>query len=99
MDTAVCSKTGNRGDANPTSHDCGGQTREITDCGYSAEKQRIYPVFEQTLRAEVFLILCFVAPRSQIRADMLRRRFAHKTKNPLSGGIHSFLRAAGEWAG
>lgn len=33
----------------------------------------------------------FVAPRSQIRADMLPRRFAPQSKNPLSGGLHSFL--------
>jgi len=38
-----------------------------------------------------FLALCFVAPRSQIHADMLPRRSAHRAKNPLSGGVHSFL--------
>jgi hypothetical protein len=36
------------------------------------------------------LDLCFVAPRSQIHADMLPRRSAHKSKNPLSDGFHSF---------
>jgi outer membrane protein, multidrug efflux system len=35
--------------------------------------------------------LCFVAPRSQILAGMPPRRSTHKTKNPLSGGLHSFL--------
>jgi hypothetical protein len=48
------------------------------------------PVFDETLRAEVFLILCFVAPRSRIHADTLPRRSAHKTKIPLSGGVQSF---------
>ena len=60
-------------------------------CGSSTEEQRSRrPVFDETLRAEVFLSLCFVAPRSQIHSDMLPRRFAHKAKNPLSGGIHNF---------
>jgi hypothetical protein len=48
-------------------------------------------VFDETLRAEVFLSLCFVASRSQILADMLPRRSALKAKNPFSGGVHSFL--------
>jgi hypothetical protein len=51
-------------------------------------------VFDETLRAEVFSSLCIVAPRSQIRADMRPRHSAQKTKNPLSGDIHNFLRAA-----
>ena len=60
--------------------------------GSSTEEQRSRrPVFDETLRAEVFLSLCFVASRSQILEDMLPRRFAHKAKNPLSGCIHSFL--------
>ena len=64
-------------------------------CGSSTEEQRSRrPVFDETLRAEVFLALCFVAPRSQIRADMLARRSAHKSKNPLSGGGHSFLKGS-----
>ena len=61
-------------------------------CGSLTEEQRSRrPVFDETLRAEVFLALCFVAPRSQIHSDMLPRRSAHKSKNPLSGGVHSFL--------
>ena len=46
--------------------------------------------FWETLRAEVVLALCFVAPRSQIQADMLTRLSAHKAKNPLSG-VQNFL--------
>ena len=48
-------------------------------------------VFAETLRAEVFLDLCFVVPRSQIHADMRPRHFAHTSKNPLSSGAQSFL--------
>jgi hypothetical protein len=82
MDAAVSSKTGRRQ----------GATKENILYGSSTEEQRSRrPVFDETLRAKVFLALCFVAPRSQIHADMLPRRFAHKTKNPLSGRVHSFL--------
>src|SRR5579862_5080313 len=81
MNTAICSKIWHRRGAKiPASH----------NYGSAAEKQRNYQVFEQTLRAEVFLVLCFVAPRSQIRAD-IPHHFAHKTKNPLTGGIPGFL--------
>ena len=81
MDIAVSSKTGRRR----------GATKENILYGSSTEEQRSRrPVFDETLRAEVFLALCFVAPRSQILEDMLPRRFAHKAKNPLSGGVHSF---------
>ena len=61
--------------------------------GYSTEEQRSRrPVFDETLRAEVFLPLCIVAPRSQIRLDRrFRSRFPREAKNPLSGGVHSFL--------
>ena len=59
--------------------------------GSSTEEQRSRRVvFDETLRAEALLIFCFVAPRSQITADMLPRRSAHKTKITLSGGVHSF---------
>ena len=82
MDTAVSSKTGRRR----------GATKENIFHGSSTEEQRRRrPVFDETLRAEVFLTLRFVAPRSQIHADMLARRFARKAKNPLSGGVQSFL--------
>src|ERR1700739_3011183 len=57
MDTAVSSKTGRRR----------GATKENILYGSSTEEQRSRrPVFDETLRAEVFLALCFVAPRSQI---------------------------------
>ena len=82
MDTAVSSKTGRRR----------GATKENTLYGSSTEEQQSRrPVFDETLRAEVFLVLRFVAPRSQIHADMFPPRSALKTKNPLSGGVHSFL--------
>ena len=82
MDTAVTSKTGRRQ----------GATKENTLYGSSTEEQRSRrPVLEVTLRAEVFLALCFVAPQSKILTDMFPRRFAHKAKNPLSGGVRSFL--------
>ena len=82
MDTAVSSKTGRRQ----------GATKENILYGYSTEEQRSRrPVFDETLRAEVFLALGFVAPRLQIHADMLARRSAPKAKNPLSGGVQSFL--------
>jgi hypothetical protein len=82
MDTAVSSKTGRRR----------GATKENILYVSSTEEQRSRrPVFDETLRAEVFLSLYFVAPRSQILGDMLPRRSAHKAKNPLSGGVHSFL--------
>jgi hypothetical protein len=81
MDTAVSSKTGRRR----------GATKENTLHGSSTEEQQSRrPVFDETLRAEVFLILCFVTPRSRIHEDTLPRRSAHKTKNPLSGGVQSF---------
>ena len=81
MDTAVSSKTGRRR----------GVTRENILYGYLTEEQRSRrPVFDETLRAEALLPLFFVAPRSQILADMLPRRSAHKTKISLSGGIQSF---------
>ena len=82
MNTAVSSKTGRRR----------GATKENTRYGSSTEEQRSRRlVFDETLRAEVFLSLCFVAPRSQILADMLPRRSAHKAKNPFRGGVHSLL--------
>jgi hypothetical protein len=82
MDVAVSSKTGRRR----------GATKENTLYGSLTEEQRSRrPVFDETFRAEVFLSLCFVAPRSQIPADMLPRRSALKAKNPFSGGVHSFL--------
>ena len=85
MNTAVSSKTGRRR----------GATKENTLYGSLTEEQRSRRlVFDETLRAEVLLSLCFVAPWSQIRSDMLPRRFALKAKNPVSGGIHSFLQAA-----
>jgi hypothetical protein len=81
MDTAVSSKTGRRR----------GATKENTLYGSSTEKQRSRRlIFGETLRADAFLVLRFVAPRSQIRVDMLPRRFALKNKNPLSGGVYSF---------
>ena len=81
MDTAVSSKIERRRDA-------AGEHQN----GSSTEEQRSRrPVFYETLWAEVLLDLCFVAPRSQIHADMLPRPSAHKSKNPLSGGVHSFL--------
>jgi hypothetical protein len=82
MNTAVSSKIGRRQ----------GATKENTLYGSSTEEQRSRRlVFDETLRAEVFLPLCFVAPRSQIPADMLPRRSALKAKNPFSGCVHSFL--------
>src|SRR6516165_3093867 len=82
MDTAVSSKTGHRR----------GARKENILQGSSTEEQRSRrPVFDETLRAEVFLALRFVAPHSQIHSDMLARHFAHKAKNPLSGGVQSFL--------
>jgi hypothetical protein len=60
--------------------------------GSSTEEQRSRRlVFDETLRAEVLLSLCFVAPRSQIPVDMLPRRSALKAKHPFCGGVHSFL--------
>ena len=50
----------------------------------------IYFVFIDSL-AEVFLNLFFVAPQLQTRQGMRLRRSANKSKNPLSGGGHSFL--------
>jgi hypothetical protein len=71
MNTAVSSKTGRRR----------GATKENTLYGSLTEEQRSHrPVFDETLRAEVFLPLRFVAPRSQILADMLPRRSALKAK-------------------
>jgi hypothetical protein len=82
MNTAVSSKTGRRR----------GATKENTLYGSLTEEQRSRRLaFDETLRAEVFFSLCFVAPRSQILADMLPRRSALKAKNPFSGGVHSFL--------
>jgi len=82
MDTAVSSKTERRR----------GETTENILHGSSTEEQRSRrPVFDETLRAEVFLVLGLVASRLQIHSDMLARRSAPKSKNPLSSGIHSFL--------
>jgi|SRR5215469_5446943 len=87
MDTAVSSKTVRQR----------GATKENTLYGSLTEEQRSRrPVFDETLRAEFFLSLCFVAPRSQIPSDMLPRRFALKAKNPFSGGVHSFLAGCDE---
>ena len=81
MDIAVSSKTGCRQ----------GATKENILNGSSTEEQRSrHPVFDETRGAEVLLDLCFVAPRSQIHEDMLPRRFAHKSKIPFSGNVHSF---------
>ena len=81
MVTAVSPKTGRRR----------GATKENTLYGSSTEEQRSRRlVFGETLRAEIFLVLRFVTPRSQIHEDMLPSRSALKTKNPLSGGVHSF---------
>ena len=81
MDTAVSSKTGRRR----------GVTRENILHGYLTEEQRSRrPVFDETLRAEALLALFFVAPRSQILADMLPRRFANKAKIALSSSIQNF---------
>ena len=65
--------------------------------GSSTEEQRSRrPVFDETLRAEVFLALRFVAPRSQILED---RRFlvASRTKPKIPSAAVSivFYRAAG----
>ena len=69
-----------------------GVTKENILYGSSTEEQRSRRVvFDETLRAEALLVLSFVAPRSQIAADMLPRRFAHKIKISLSGDLHSFL--------
>jgi hypothetical protein len=63
MDTAVSSKTGRQR----------GATKESIPCGSSTEEQRSRrPVFDETLRAEVFLALCFVALRSQIHGGYAR---------------------------
>jgi hypothetical protein len=81
MDTAVSSKTGRRL----------GVTRENIRHGYLTEEQRRRrPVFDETLWAEALLALFFVAPRSQILADMLPRRFANKAKIALSSSIQNF---------
>jgi hypothetical protein len=81
MDTAVPSKSGRRR----------GAMNENIPCGSSSEGQRSRrPVFDETLRAEVFLILRFVAPQSKIHADIFPRCSARQTKNPLSGGAQSF---------
>jgi hypothetical protein len=45
----------------------------------------------ETLRAEVFLNLFFVAPQLQTHQGMRLRRSSNKSKNPLSGGVHSLL--------
>ena len=59
--------------------------------GSSTEEQRRRrPVFDETLWAEALLPLFFVAPRSQIPADMLSRRFANKAKIALSSSIQNF---------
>jgi len=82
MDIAVSSKIGRRR----------GATKENIIYGSSTEEQQSRrPVFDETPWAEVFLPLCFVAPRLQIHSDMRPRRFALKAKNPLSGGVHGFL--------
>jgi hypothetical protein len=84
MDTAVSSKTERQR----------ARTENILygSHHFGAKKQQNRrPVLDETLRAEVFLTLCFVASRSQIHENMLPRRFAHKAKNPLSVGIHNFL--------
>src|ERR1700722_9229631 len=103
MDTAVSSKTGRRRGATKESamrdsahrkswHLAGRAWEAHILNGSSTEEQRSRrPVFDETLRAEVFLSLCFVAPQSQIHTDMFHHRSAHKAKNPLSGGVQSFL--------
>jgi len=69
-----------------------GARRENVLRGPLTDEQRSRrPIFGETRRAEVLLPLRFVAPPSQIPADMLRRRFACKAQIPLSGGVHSFL--------
>ena len=81
MDIAVSSKIGRRR----------GATKEnILYGSLTEEQQSRRPVFDETLRAEVFLPLCFVAPRLQIHWDMRPRRLALKAKNPLSGGVQVF---------
>ena len=76
MNTAVSLKTGRRR----------GATKENTLYGSLTEEQRSRRlVFDETLRAEVLLSSCFVAPRSQIPWDMLPCRSALKAKNPFSG--------------
>jgi hypothetical protein len=81
MDVAVSTKTGRRR----------GATKENTLYGSSTEEQQSRRlVFVETLRAEVFLVLRFVDPRSQIHADLFPRLSALKNKNPLSGGVHCF---------
>src|SRR5215472_4930370 len=85
MDTAVSSKTRRRQ----------GATNENTLYGCSTEEQRSRrPVFDETLQAEVFLALCFVASRSQIHADMLARRSARKAKILSTAVSRVFNRAA-----
>ena len=82
MDTAVSPKMGRRQ----------GARRENIPRGSLTDEQRgRRPIFGETRGAEVLLALRFVAPPSQIPADMLRRRFARKAKIPLSGGVQSFL--------
>ena len=81
MDTAVSSKTGRRR----------GVTMENILHGSSTEEQRSRrPVFDETLWAEALLPLFFVAPRSQILADMLPRCFANKVTIALSSNIQNF---------
>src|SRR5215469_13844310 len=81
MDTAVSSKTGRRRDA----------TKENILHGSLTEEQRSRrPVFDETLRAKIFSALRFVAPRSLMQR-ISSSRSAHKSKNSLSGGVHSFL--------
>jgi len=84
MDTAVSSKTGRRR----------GATKENIPFGSSIEEQRSRrPVFDETLRAEAFLALRFVAPHLSRhgRTDMLARRSARKANIPPNGGVQSFL--------
>src|SRR5258708_39653717 len=101
MDTAVSSKTGRRRgvtretairEANVSSGNLIGRTWEVHILyEYLTEEQRSRrPVFDETLRAEALLALFFVAPRSQILADMLPRRSANKAKIALSSSIQNF---------
>ena len=52
------------------------------------------PIFGETLRAEVLLPLRFVAPPSQIPADMLRRRTEQQISLAASRAKPTFLLAA-----
>ena len=82
MDIAVWPGTGRRR----------GATKENNRYGSSTEEQRSRrPVPGQTLRAEVLLALRLRRSSVTDPLDMIPRRSSRKAKNPLSGGIHSFL--------